>query len=195
MKNFLRLASGLNMAPLMVQIARQPQLWKADTYLRDYPQGPFGDTETIFLRFPPGSVTEMERDARDQHECVWMDGSVQLSAWRPLVFQLMSMVEGERLGRVMVNKIKPGGRIYAHADTPAHCAYYGRYHYVLQGQPGVTFRCGDETVNMRSGEAWWFNNAVEHEVVNNSGDDRLHLIIDIHSQELKVQGELPTKPL
>jgi mannose-6-phosphate isomerase-like protein (cupin superfamily) len=193
-KNFLRLASGLNVTPLMVQIARQPDLWKADTYLRDYQQGPFGDTETIFIRFPPASVTAMERDARDQHECVWMDGSIHLSAWRPLVFQLMNMVEGERLGRVMINKIRPGGRIYPHADTPAHCEYYSRYHYVLQGFPGVNFRCGEEEVNMKSGEAWWFDNAKEHAVINNSADDRLHLIVDIRCAKVPVQGELPTKP-
>jgi hypothetical protein len=194
-KNFLRLASGLNVAPLMAQIARQPQLWKADTYLRDYPQGPFGDTETIFLRFPPASVTEMERASRDQHECVWMDGAIHLSAWRPPVFQLMSLVEGERLGRVMINKIRPGGRIFPHADTPSHCSYYSRYHYVLQGHPGVEFNCGDESVSMRTGEAWWFNNALEHSVVNNSDDDRLHMIVDIKCQALPVQGELPTKPV
>jgi hypothetical protein len=32
---------------------------------------------------------------------------------------------------------------------------------------------------MRTGEVWWFNNAIEHEVVNNSADDRIHLIVDI----------------
>jgi hypothetical protein len=29
-----------------------PDLWTADTFLRNYPQGPFGDTDTIMLRFP-----------------------------------------------------------------------------------------------------------------------------------------------
>jgi hypothetical protein len=195
MKNFYRLASGVNITPLMAQIARQPGLWKADTYLRDYPQGPFEDVETIFIRFPPASVTEMERDAKDQHECVWMDGALHLSAWRSLVFNLMATVEGERLGRVMINKIRPGGMIYPHADTPAHCAYYSRYHYVLHSGPGVKFRCGDEVVGMATGEAWYFNNALEHEVQNNSADDRLHLIIDIKTSKLEYRGELPTKPV
>jgi len=195
MKNFYRLAFGVNVTPLMTQIARQPGLWKADTYLRDYPQGPFEDVETIFIRFPPASVTEMERDAKDQHECVWMDGALHLSAWRALVFNLMATVEGERLGRVMINKIRPGGVIYPHADTPAHCAYYSRYHYVLHSSPGVKFRCGDEVVAMATGEAWYFNNALEHEVVNNSGDDRLHLIVDIKCSKLAYTGELPTKPV
>jgi quercetin dioxygenase-like cupin family protein len=195
MKNFLRLACNINMTPLMVQIQRQPDLWKADTYLRDYPQGPFEDVQTIFLRFPPASVTELERSQKDQHECVWMDGLLHLPAARSLIFSLMQTVEGERLGRVMMNKIRPGGRIFPHADTPAHADYWDRFHYVVKGLPGVKFRCGEEEVNMTTGEVWWFQNAIEHEVVNNSADDRIHLIIDIRTQHLKAQGELPTKPL
>ena len=183
------------MTPLMVQIMRQPELWKADTYLRDYPQGPFNDVETIFLRFPPASVSELERGTKDQHEQVWMDGALHLPAARVLIFSLMSTVEGERLGRVMINKIRPGGRIYPHADTPVHAQYWDRFHYVVKTQPGVLFRCGEEQAAMQTGDCWWFQNELEHEVRNNSDDDRIHLIIDIRTQQMKFKGELPSSPL
>lgn len=183
------------MTPLMVQIQRQPGLWKEDTYLRDYPQGPFHDVETIFLRFPPASVTELERSQKDQHECVWMDGMLHLPAARPLIFGLMGTVEGERIGRVMLNKIRPGGMIYPHADTPVHANYWDRFHYVVQSAPGCNFRVGTETVYMQTGECWWFQNSVEHEVINNSGEDRIHLIVDIRTQHMSLKGELPTQPL
>jgi len=192
MKNFQLMAS-INIMPLMIQVARQADLWKADTYLRDYPQGPFGDTETIFLRFPPASVTELERGTKDQHECVWMDGALHLPAARQMIFNLMATVEGERLGRVMINKLRPGGRIYPHADTPAHAEYWDRFHIVLQSLPGNNFRCGDETIGMRTGEVWWFQNAIEHEVVNNSADDRIHMVVDIRTQHLAFSGLTPTK--
>lgn len=195
MKNLFKLAAGINMTPLMAQIQRQSALWQADTYLRDYPQGPFEDVETIFLRFPPASVTELERGTRDQHECVWMDGALHLPAARALIFSLMSTVEGERLGRVMLNKIRPGGRIFAHADTPAHAEYWDRYHYVVQSAPGVVFRVGEERLTMQTGEVWWFQNLIEHEVINNSADDRIHLVIDIRCQHLNFRGELPKSPL
>jgi hypothetical protein len=177
---------------LVQQIVRQPALWKADTYLRDYPQGPFGDTDTIFLRFPPASVTEMEREAKDQHECVWMDGWLHLPAARSIVFGLVAQVEGERLGRVMINRLRPGGRIFPHADTPVHANYWDRYHVALQSGPGCNFRCGDETVHMPAGQVWWFQNANEHEVVNNSSDDRIHMIVDIRTQRLDFVGLTPT---
>lgn len=188
----MRLAHSVNTLPLLQQLYRQPELWKADTYLRDYPQGPFSDVETVFLRFPTSSVTEMERSNKDQHECVWMDGMLHLPAARPLIFGLMAMTEAERLGRVMLNKIRPGGVIYPHADTPVHAEYWERHHYVVQSSPGCTFRCGDETVQMNTGELWWFENAKEHEVINNSAADRIHLIIDVRCSSADIRGILPT---
>jgi|HubBroStandDraft_1064217.scaffolds.fasta_scaffold03530_8 hypothetical protein len=194
MKNFFRLGAGLNMTPLMMELMRQPHLWREDTYLRDYPQGPFKDVETVFLRFPPASVTELERSQKDQHECVWMDGWLHLPAARPLVFALMAQVAGERIGRVMLNKIVPGGRIYPHADTPVHAQYWDRFHYVVSSTPGVLFRCGEETVSMGTGELWWFQNELEHEVVNNSASDRIHLIIDIRCQHLHFKAATAQTP-
>lgn len=191
MKNFQALFAFEPMR-LLNEIQRQPQLWKADTYLRDYPQGPFADTETIFLRFPPASVSEIERDGRDQHECVWMDGMIALPAARELIFLLMARVQGERLGRVFINKLRPGGRVYPHADTPAHAQYYERYHFVLASSVGCNFRCDEETIHMEPGWVWWFAHALEHEVVNNSPDDRLHLIVDIHLSR-PIEGLTPTK--
>lgn len=185
MKNFQCLATGIDMAPLMNAILRRPALWREDTYLRDYPQGPFANVESIMLRFPVKGVKETEEELRDhlsthdQHESIDYPALALLPMARPVIFGLMRTVEGERLGRVMINKVAPGGVIYPHADTPAHVDYYSRYHVVLHSRPGVAFRCGDEKVYMATGEAWWFNNALEHEVVNNSADDRIHMVIDI----------------
>jgi hypothetical protein len=193
MKNFQAL-STINAIPLLHQIHRRPALWQADTYLRDYPQGPFGDTETIFLRFPPASVSELARSARDPHECVWMDAALHLTQVKPIINGLMSLVEGERLGRVMVNKLRPGGRIYPHADTPQHAEYWDRYHAVLQSSPGCNFRCGDEQVYMPPGAVWHFRNELEHEVWNNGACDRIHLIIDVRTYHAPVAGLQPTTP-
>lgn len=193
MKNFQNLGQ-IDIRPVLHELHRQPDLWKADTYLRDYPQGPFGDTETVFIRFPSASVTELERGARDPHECVWMDGAIRAPAARALALWLMAHVGGERLGRVMINKLRPGGKIYPHADTPIHADYWDRYHVVLQSAPGATFRCGEETVYMPPGSLWHFRNELEHEVTNNSADDRIHMIVDIRITS-PTPGELPTKPV
>jgi len=174
--------------PLLLAIRRRgAEIWKEDTYLRDYPQGPFGEIESVILRFPPRSVHETEDALKnhladfDQHENVDQPVFKLLPEARAIVFALMNAVQGERLGRVMINKIAPGGVIFPHADTPAHAEYYSRFHVVLQSSPGVVFRCGDEQVYMATGEVWWFNNKLEHEVINNSGADRIHMICDIRT--------------
>lgn len=203
MRNFLKLTEGANITPLMLAISRfeksitiendkqgkQGGIWKEDTYLRDYAQGPFGDTESIILRFPPRTVHETEEALKnhlanfDQHENVDQPVFKLLPEARPLIFGLMSLVQGERLGRCIINKLRPGGRIFAHADTPAHAEYWDRFHIVLQSRPGVDFRTGDEHVFMAPGEVWWFDNSVEHEVVNNSSEDRIHLVVDIRTSK------------
>lgn len=192
MNNFLKLGNGTNTMPLLLAIQRLSKMqdvWKEDTYLRDYPQGPFGDTESVILRFPDRSVHETEQalanhlEGFDQHENFDQPVFKALPEARPLIFQLMSAVQGERLGRVIVNKLKPGGRIYPHADTPVHAEYWDRFHIVLQSSPGSNFRCGDEQVHMETGDVWWFNNRLEHEVVNNSADDRIHMVIDVRTSK------------
>lgn len=187
MRNFLKIAQGVDVMPLMIALHRRPDLWHEDTYMRDYPQGPFGETDSILLRFPVKSVKETEAEVADhfskydQHECIDYPAYASLPEARPLIMNLMNYVGGTRLGRCVINRVVSGGRIFPHADTPAHAEYWDRHHIVLQAAPGVTFRCEDEQVMMMPGEIWWFQNAKEHEVINNSGMDRIHLVVDIKS--------------
>lgn len=190
MRNFLLTNRGVDVIPLLLAIRRRPELWREDTYLRDYPQGPFGEVETIMLRFPERRVFEQEAELAaykrgehffDQHESIDQPAYKLLTEARPLVMGLMSYVGGERLGRVMVNKLAPDGRIFPHADTPEHCAYYSRFHVVLQSAEGVRFRCGDEWAHFAPGEVFWFNNALEHEVLNESAEDRIHMVVDVRT--------------
>lgn len=188
MRNFMRLATGANVASLMLAIARRPELWAEDTFLRNYPQGPFGEVESIMLRFPVVATGLTDKQIKlykqnklpgyDQHESVDQPAYAKLHEARALVMNVFAAVAGERLGRVMINKIAPGGHIFPHADTPAHCDYYRRFHVVLQSAQGVEFRCGNETTYWETGSVFWFNNKLEHEIWNHSDADRIHMIID-----------------
>jgi hypothetical protein len=185
--NFMRVFSGIDAGQVLLAVKRRPDLWKEDTYLRDYPQGPFKQIESIMLRFPVKSVHETEAELQnhlstyDPHESVDYPAYKAIPEARALVMNLMSYVGGERLGRVMINKIAPGGLIFPHTDTKSHTDYYSRFHIVLQSQPGVIFRAGGEQVYMATGDVWWFDNSQEHEVVNNSADDRIHMIVDVRT--------------
>ena len=180
MKYFHRIASGLDVQPLMHQVARQPHLWNANPLRKDFAEdSPHKEVDDIHLRF-----TEIKgksvKEIGDDLEAAMCPAWNAVPAARPIILNLMRAVEAFRLGRVMITKLKPGKGIKPHADvlgTYAH--YYNRYHVVLQGMPGSLFRCGDEQVQMMTGEVWWFNAHEMHECVNNSADDRVHLLVDV----------------
>lgn len=196
MNNFLRIAEGIDVSPLLLAIHRKSHLWQEDTFLRHYPQGPFGEVETIFLRFPERVILpdgeegekmlalykENKLPGYDQHESIDYPAYVELPEFRPVVMALMARIGGTRLGRVMINKVNPGGRIFRHADSPEHCRYWNnRMHVVLQSGRGNDFECDGEHVWMRPGEVWFFRHDLPHEVVNNSDSARIHLLVDIKS--------------
>lgn len=189
MRNFLKIADGMSVMPLLNAIYRKPDLWKADDFLRKYPQSPFGETDTIYLRFQEIlNVETVEEEelykqnklaGHDLHECPWRPEVAELPEARALIMALMAATGATRLGRCMINRIVPGGRIFPHADSHWHASYWDRYHIVIQSEPGNVFRCGDEQLWMKPGEVWWFQNAIEHEVTNNSASDRIHLVVDL----------------
>jgi hypothetical protein len=189
LNNFQKVATGVDVIPLLVAIKRQPELWQEDSFLRHYPQGPFGEVESIMLRFPEKVELETEEQLNlykanmlpgfDQHESIDYPAYSVLPEARQLIMNLMAYVKGTRLGRCIINKVNPGGRIFPHADSPEHAGYWQRFHIVLESQPGNVFRAGDEQIHMQQGEIWWFENQVEHEVINNSAESRIHLVVDI----------------
>ncbi|MBJ9659862.1 aspartyl/asparaginyl beta-hydroxylase domain-containing protein [Burkholderia gladioli] len=189
MRNFQKIAEGANVVPLLNALYRKPELWLADDFLRKFPQGPFGETDTVYLRFQDHVPVETEADlelyqqnrlaGHDLHECPWRPEIDALPEARAHIMALVTALGATRLGRCMINRVKAGGRIFPHADSHWHASYWDRYHLVLQSEPGNVFRCGEEQVWMRQGEIWWFQNAIEHEVTNNSADDRIHLIMDL----------------
>ncbi|QBP10430.1 aspartyl/asparaginyl beta-hydroxylase domain-containing protein [Cupriavidus metallidurans] len=189
MRNFLKIADGANVMPLLNAIYRKPDLWKADDFLRKFPQGPFGDTDTIYLRFQDHVPCTTEEEVKlykqnklagyDLHECPWRPEVNELPEARAHIMALMTAMGATRLGRCMLNRVKPGGKIFRHADSPWHASYWDRYHIVIQSEPGNVFSCGDEQIWMRPGEIWWFQNAIEHDVTNNSAEDRIHMVVDL----------------
>jgi hypothetical protein len=188
MRNFQRIATGVNVTPLHVGHRPPARSVEGRHLPAGLPQGPFGEVDSIILRFPdrPKGFTEEDVElykqnrlpGYDQHESVDQPVYQRLPEARAFVMNIFAAVGGERLGRVIINRIAPGGRIYPHPDTEAHVEYYKRFHLVLQSAEGVRFRCGDEWTYWEPGAVFWFNNALEHEVINESSVDRIHMVID-----------------
>lgn len=187
MKNFQKIASGVDVLPLLHAVQRRPDLWDMHKWRTTYEGTPHADISDIWLRYSNTEATANREDLNpviQDTRPVWYSVYNELPQVRPLVFDLMRRVEAYELGRVLITKLVPGGRILRHSDAVG--AYTdredgARYHMVLQGLPGSLFHCGDETVCMQTGEVWWFNHLAEHAVENNSTDERIHLLIDVRT--------------
>lgn len=174
MRQALKLGE-VNPLPILHALALKPELWNQYDLRSTYPGSPHAEVDDILCRF-----NEIDDAATmvDDLVCVPYPAWSELPV-KPAVFDLMRLVEGVGLGRVMITKLKPGGRIAPHVDQGAPAEYYRRYQFSLQSLPGATFRFDNEVVSFRSGEVWWINNRVEHEVINGSEDDRIVMIADI----------------
>lgn len=178
MKWFHRILTGLPVDHLTETLALHPHLWNENTLRTTHENTPHGEISDIWLRFNELPKPGEEASILDQHESIDYPAYLEMPAFRATVMNLFAYVGGERLGRVMVTKLAPQGKITPHADSGSHAQYYERFHLCLQGDEGSMFRCGDEWVEMKTGELWWIQNSVDHEVQNHSSVDRIHLIVD-----------------
>ena len=192
MRHFQQIAASVDPLPLLHALALRPGLWNADRTRTWHPQSAHRVVDDILLRynaFNPETDDFVERVCSDIM-AVNTPAFAALPQAAAIVFPLMARVQGEHLGRVFISRIAPGIRIPPHTDriAPAEEAfpdrvppavYYERYQIPLQAAPGVVFRVGDEQVFMEPGTVWWFDNCVEHEVLNNSQTDRISLVVDI----------------
>ena len=185
MRNFFRLAQGVQVDAIMNELIRQPELWNQHTWRTTYENTPHGQVDDIWLRYSdpertqdPGDTSQVQNDTG----AVWYPGVRALPAIKPVILNLLRTVDAYALERLMISRIAPGKGILPHSDNVGAYVHLGdiaRYHVVLRGFPGSVFKCGDEAVNMLTGEVWWFNAHLEHEVINNSAEDRIHLMADV----------------
>jgi len=185
MKYFHKISENEQTLPLLTSVMRQPELWNQNLLRTTFDNSPHREVLDIWLRF--NDVNKFNDEDRyngvmDDHESIDYPSFALLPQARPLIFNLMHFVEGKRLGRVLITRLEPGKQVYSHIDSGSHAEYYDRYHIVLKNSKGSIFRAGDETVCMNPGDIYWFDNSVEHEVINNSYEDRIVMIVDIRSK-------------
>ena len=176
MENFFRLTKGFNPAPLLVAISRQPELWDQNTLRTKHEKTAHSQVSDIWLMF-----NELGDGVANDIIVKPYPAFKELPQARPIIFDLMRLVEGVTLGRVIITRLPPGKKISPHVDGGAPATYFSRYQVALQSLPGALFTIGDETVNFESGEVWLIDNKKEHSVTNNSRDDRIVMIVDIRS--------------
>lgn len=184
MKYFHLIRQGVDVAPLVRALERNPELWDADTLRKNGKGSPHGGMSDIWVRYNDKRPFEAAGDFstfNHAHDSTWYPAYEALPELKPLIFDLMREVEGERLGGVLITRIPAGQGIAPHVDRGWHVDYYDKYYLSLKSAQGANFHCGGEFINPRPGDIWRFDNRVEHWVENQSASERITLITCIRS--------------
>jgi aspartate beta-hydroxylase len=118
---------------------------------------------------------------------LWKDGAEQPDIARRCPRTMAALAEVPlcrvpgRTPSILFSKLTPGARIPPHhglINTRLIC------HLPLIAPPGSRFRVGNDTREWREGQAWAFDDTIEHEAANDSGQDRTILIFDVWKPEM-----------
>lgn len=173
MKNFLRIAEGVDVVPLLLEIQRRPELWDANKDRKEYESTPHGEMSDIWIRH-----AESKEAFHGPHFAKWYPAFRELPSVRKLIFDSMSRVQASHLGGVLITRVPAGCAILPHSDNGWHPEFYNcKLYVVLETNPKCWFRVEDEVVAMKQGDVWRIDNTKEHEVVNDGDSERMTLII------------------
>jgi hypothetical protein len=185
MDNMLLLARGLNIVPLLLEIKNNPQLWNEHTYRTSNPTSPHREVDDIWVRYNRKEVLETSPELFNaEHDSVWYPAIERLPSLRKMALDLMHYVKGERLGGILITRVRPGKQVYPHTDYGSwHSAYYDKYAIQLESAPGQSFNFKNGGLAAAPGDVYWFNNQEEHWVKNDSDVDRITAIICIRTDK------------
>lgn len=171
-----KIADGVNVAPLLWALQANPQLWNADDQRTEDPASPHHEVDDIWVRY---SETPKEPGP---HESVWYPAAALLPV-REIVYPLMQFVKGERLGGVLLTRIKAGKQCKRHHDNGWHAHYYDKYAVQIQSAPGQFFCFDGEQLEPKPGDVYTFQNQHDHWVTNDTAHDRITLIVCIKTDK------------
>jgi hypothetical protein len=168
---------------VLTQLEQHPDLFGSVPLRTSYEGSAHKEVQDILLRGPQITSEKTLSDLQHEVHCVNYNASRSLSEAYELCLELMYIARGTQLGRIIITKLPPGGKIYPHVDEGVAAEFYDRYHIVLNGSNGNIFTSGFEEVEMLTGQVWYINNHITHSVTNNSAEDRVHLICDIRNED------------
>ncbi len=180
MKNFLQIAEGIDVLPLLLEIQRQPELWDKNP-ARLSKRGPHHESHDIQLRSRDEADCLAEyakwKHFSDEHIPVWYKNIDYFPSARKLIFDLMHRVQAEMLGIGLIYKVEPGKKVYRHVDKGWCPGYYDKFNLCLQSNPRAAFLYDDEALVQRAGDVHHFRNDVPHRVANDGDCD--HIILTL----------------
>lgn len=154
-----------------------PKLWDQNTERTAPDDSPHHGLSDIWARFADPET--MREDG--SHDSVWLPPANVLPV-REMVFPLMNMVRGERLGGVLITRIPPGKQCRWHVDPGWHARYYQKYAIQIAAGGDQAFHFKEVSLVTEPGDLFWFDNSRPHSVTNDSAVDRITMIVCIKTE-------------
>ncbi len=178
MSKIKKIAGGVNVTPLLWALQANPQLWNEFGQRTADPASPHHEVDDIWLRYAePESASKP-----GPHESVWYPSASVLPV-REIVYPLMQFVRGERLGGVLITRIRAGKQCKPHHDDGWHARYYEKFAIQIQSAPGQFFCFDGEKLEPAPGDVYTFQNEHTHWVTNETEHDRITLIVCIKTDK------------
>lgn len=182
MRRFVKIADGVETLPLLLELARNEQLWDQRPDRRLYPGTPHGAMTDITARYmPEGDLVDLDVRRREHRNVFWPAWHA-LPALRPVVFGLMARVQAVELGSILITRLPPGKQIEPHSDAGNWAPewYNMKCHWTVAGAALV--RCADEACEFKAGTIWTFDNLLVHGVENHGECDRIVVIVSMRAE-------------
>jgi len=183
--SMVKLNLNFDVTELTCQIESNPSLWNRYTMRTQLmPDSPHREVQDIWLRYRDWNEFDPENPGAfsDEHESVFYPAYYELPAAKGIIDAVMAKFPAHaKLGGCLITKIAPGKMVYPHSDAGAwHSEYYNRKILILlQSAPGQSFNFADEAHQGATGDCFAFDNSLVHSVTNDSGVDRISLILAI----------------
>lgn len=183
MRHFHKIAAGVDVSPVALDLYRHPELWNAHT-ARTGGAGSFVGTDDIWIRFRDPAELVSHESFAEPFTPVFYPAWHALPHLRPLVFGLMARVDAVQLGGVLITRVPAGQQVAPHDDRGRwHPEFFQTKAYLpLATNPHCYSTCDAERVVMAIGDAWLFDNLKVHSTVNDGDTDRITLIVSMRCE-------------
>ena len=189
MQAFNKIHSGLNVSLARKELDNNACLF-GEFNARKNASPVHAQMDDIWLRY--GDISEMTKTGdyskvSDEHDSIWLK---DLPECKKICFDVMKMVDGERLGGVLITRLPVGGEILPHTDHGWHAAYYDKYYVPLENGKGSVLGFDEGVIDPDLGDVWAFDNSFNHWVKNNSDKERIAMVVCIKQNKYNRGGLL-----
>ena len=182
LENFQKIIEGVDVQPFLAEL-QGDEAWTKYSERQKFIKVQ-RETQSVFLRAPVVSLVPppvrkwLGIDLNNSQSTFWTPQAKSMPDCRKFL-QDFADSQGAKLARATLVRLQPQGKVYPHIDEGTYYKRRNRYHLVLQSPSGSILTSGDETVVMKAGELWWFDNKKVHSAENIAAEWRIHLIFDM----------------